>query len=253
MLPWQFREPPRDRASWNFPHRAKGAAGTRSTPDTANPASAEEPALESASAAAGTATTEELQGHDRAATVDGSNVGVPGEDRGAVEEGRAADASAPSPARSRGFLGTRWSSSVGNLGTPRIVRSHSMNLVSDIEEGKGRWPLRWAGRAGTGTGSNDNSGEPKRWSTPRELFGGVRAPRRDAGGVGGRGSARERRGRSASFDHAAMLEAKEGEEAEGGREHDRGAWGAPWRMGGMGVGFPGAGGGGWRGGIQVRC
>ena len=250
VLPWQFREPPRDGTSWNFPHRSRGATGTRSTPDAEdNPAPAEDPALAPASATAGEAADGGLPGHDRSAAVDDGSCGRNGDERGEAEEGGAADSPAPSPARPRGFLGTRWTASVGSVGTPRIVRSHSMNLVSDIEEGKGRWPLRRVGAGGVSNNSNRINGESRRWSTPRELFGGGgRAPRR---GVGGRGSTRPRRGRSASFDHAAILEAKEEEEEEERRE-ERGAWGAPWRMGGMGGAFAGAGGGGWRG-VQVRC
>lgn len=261
VLPWQFRDSSRDGTPWNFPPRAKAAAGaTPRAPNADNPAPVEDPA--SASAPTGGAAADgELHGDDgaaaaaAAAAVHGGSSGVSGDEgvaAAATARGGTANLStpSPSPSRVRGFLGTRWSASVGALSSPRIVRSHSMNLVSDIEEGKGRWSLR---RAAGGGGES-----AWRWSTPKEMFGGGRAPRRGGaggvGGAGGRSSVRPpRRGRSASFDHAAILEAaNEDEEGEGRQGGGRGTWGAPWRMGGTGVGFPGAGGGGgWRG-VQVR-
>ncbi|CAB1115183.1 unnamed protein product [Ectocarpus sp. CCAP 1310/34] len=242
VLPWQFREPSRDGSRWNF---ASGTAGASSEPTTAG-----------AAGAAGAAPTGD---HAQTAVSEGGNGGS------ASEAGGVASASPPSA-----FLSTSASAqtssprsgliaNVENLGTPRLVRSNSMTVVSDIEEGKGRWLRRGssavtaAAEAGAGRRGGNVSGEGRRWSTPREFFeGGIELLGGGSGGwmaQGGRGrSVRARRGRSASFDHAAILEANDGEESARSRHgEERGAWGAPWRMGGIGSGLPSGGRGGWQG------
>ncbi|CAM9490041.1 unnamed protein product, partial [Ectocarpus sp. 8 AP-2014] len=239
VLPWQFREPSRDGNRWNF---ASGTAGASSEPTAAR--------------AAGVVATGD---HAQTAVAEGRNGG------GASEAGGVASASTPSPFLSTSASAQRSSprsgsiANVENLGTPRLVRSNSMTVVSDIEEGKGRWLRRGSSavtataEAGASRRGGHVSGEGRRWSTPREFFeGGIEFLGGGSGGwkaQGGRGrSVRARRGRSASFDHAAILEANDGEESARSRHgEERGAWGAPWRMGGIGSGLPSGGRGGWQG------
>ncbi|CAM9688099.1 unnamed protein product, partial [Ectocarpus sp. 12 AP-2014] len=239
VLPWQFREPSRDGNRWNF---ASGTAGVSSEP--------------AAAGAAGAAPTGD---HAQTAVAEGRKGGS------ASEAGGIASAPPPCP-----FLSTSASAQISsprsglianveNLGTPRLVRSNSMTVVSDIEEGKGRWLRRGssavtaAAEAGAGRRGGNVSGEGRRWSTPREFFEGrIELLGGGSGGwkaQGGRGrSVRARRGRSASFDHAAILEANDGDESARSRHgEERGAWGAPWRMGGIGSGLPSGGRGGWQG------
>ncbi|CAM9270799.1 unnamed protein product [Ectocarpus fasciculatus] len=249
VLPWQFREPSRDGNRWTF---ASGTAGTSSEP--------------SAAGAAGAAATGD---HAQTAAVaeerSGGSVRPSGDGADASEGSGVAGAFPPSPvsstpaSRQRSFPRSGLIANVGNLGTPRLVRSNSMTVVSDIEEGKGRWLRRGssavtaAAEAGAGRGGGNVNGEGRRWSTPRDIFeGGIEFLGGGSGGwkaPGGRGrTVRARRGRSASFDHAAILEANDVEESARSRHgEERGAWGAPWRMGGIGSGVQFGGGGGWRG------
>lgn len=238
VLPWQFKEPSRDENRWNF---ASDTAGASSEPTAAGEAGA-------------------------AATGDHVQTAVAGRHGGSASEaGGVASASPPSPVLSTSASGQRSSprsgliANVENLGTPRLVRSNSMTVVSDIEEGKGRCLRRGssavtaAAEAGAGRRGGNVSGEGRRWSTPREFFeGGIGLLGGGGGGwkaQGGRGrSVGARRGRSASFDHAAILETNDGEESARSRHgEERGAWGAPWRMGGIGSGLPAGGRGGWQG------
>ncbi|CAM9373117.1 unnamed protein product [Ectocarpus fasciculatus] len=178
------------------------------------------------------------------------HIGPSGDDGGAGGERDVANASRPSPFPSpsapfpRGSPCSGLVSSVGNLTAPRLC-SKSMSLVSDIEEGEGKW-LRRVSAAGTaaadGGGSSISGGGTRSMSTESpegrgELLGGV-GGRGEAQGDRG-SSSRSHRGQSASFDHAAIVETGDGQETARPRDGEgRGAGGATWQMGGGGS--PGA-------------
>ncbi|CAN0071398.1 unnamed protein product [Scytosiphon promiscuus] len=112
------------------------------------------------------------------------------EEGGGKPASEAAADAAPSPALTEAMAAAAEANFEGldHLGSPRIIRSHSMTLVSDIEEGKGkgRWPNLFAG--GRDRLSLGGGGKPRYGSIV---------------GLGAGGLGHKRRGRSASFDQAA--------------------------------------------------
>ncbi|CAM9767141.1 unnamed protein product, partial [Ectocarpus sp. 12 AP-2014] len=252
------REQPRDGNRRDFDDHAKGATGTEG-------AGSEPTAAGVSSSVRGTvsgATKDHDQAGDAAApAAEGRDgVGVSPSEGGGVASASPPSFPSPSPSvpRPKGFPRSGLISSVGNLGPPRLVGSNSMSLVNDIEQGKRKWlqrgnPTGTAAAVKGGGGHRDgriNVGGTRSTPTARveggiELLGG--------GGSGGEAqggrarSAHSLRGRPASFDHAAILETGDGEQAARSRNGEgRGGRGLSWRMGVVGTRLPSAG-GSWRG------
>lgn len=260
--PWQFREQPRDGNHWDFATLANGATNTEGA--------GSEPTAVGVSSSTGGTVSGLMEDHSQAGASADASGAAGAEERDCVgvaqsDGGSVANASPPSPSpspspsacRPRGFPRSGLISNVGNLGPPRLVGDNSISLVSDIEEGKGRW-LRRGGVAGTsaaegrgGDRGGSISGGGTRSISTASFEGGIEQLGRGGGGgeaQGGRGrSAHSLRGRPASFDHAAILEAGDGEEAARLRDGEgRGGGGSSWRMGMVGTRLPSAG-GSWRG------
>ncbi|CAM9273530.1 unnamed protein product [Ectocarpus sp. 4 AP-2014] len=242
----EFKEQPRDANRWDFATLANGATGTERT--------GSEPTAAGVSLSTGGTVSGVMGDHSQADAGADASGAAGAEERDCVnvahsDGGSVANASPPSPSpspsvcRPRGFPRSGLISNAGNLGPPRLVGDNSISLVSDIEEGrgKGRW-LRRGGVAGTsaaegrggGRGGSISGGGTRSIST-ESFEGGMELLGRGGGrgeAQGGSGrSAHSLRGRPASFDHAAILEAGDGEQAARSRNGEgRGRGRSSWRM-----------------------